>query len=187
MARILIVYESKYGQTEKIAKFLSNRMLTQGHSVNLLNLRNRETLSPANYDGIVVGAGLYMRRYPRALVKWVQTHSKTLSQRPTAFFSVCLAVMQSDLKTQRDLHVIENDFFKKTKWYPKRREAFAGALSYTKYSWLTKQVMKIMARASGGDADTSKDYEYTSWKDVSRFSDNFINSLREVRPEMRAP
>ncbi|HEY8272714.1 MAG TPA: flavodoxin domain-containing protein [Pseudobdellovibrionaceae bacterium] len=187
MARILIVYESKYGQTEKIAKFIVNRMLSQGHSVNLMNLRTKDLQSPANYEGIIVGGGVYMRSYPKSLVKWVQENSRNLSQKPTAFFSVCLAVMQNDLRTQRDLHLIENNFFKKTKWFPKRREAFAGALSYSKYGWLTKRVMKLMAQSRGGDSDTSRDYEYTSWKDVSRFSDNFVNSLRQMSNEMHAP
>ncbi|MGZ3748250.1 MAG: flavodoxin domain-containing protein [Pseudobdellovibrionaceae bacterium] len=190
MARILIVYESKYGQTEKIARFMSEGMIKQGHSVDLMSVSGKNVRSPLNYDGIVIGAGIYMRRYPRALVKWVHDNSRVLNKKTTAFFSVCLAVMQNDRMAQRDLQTIENNFFKVTNWIPKRRGVFAGALSYSKYGWLTKQIMKGIARVRGGDTDTSRDYEYTSWNDVVRFSDNFLKSLLtagETGVEMRAP
>lgn len=189
MARILIVYESKYGQTEKIARFIFDRMVKQGHSLNLLNLSDKDFVSPASYDGIVVGSGLYMRRYPKSLQKWVRTNALTLNRKPTAFFTVCLAVLQNDLKVQRDLRLIANNFFKQTAWYPKRREIFGGALSYLKYGWLTKQLMSYIGRASGRDTDTSRNYEYTNWQDVGQFSDEFSNSLqaapvrgREIHP-----
>lgn len=181
VARILIVYESKYGQTEKIAKFIFERMLKQGHSLSLMNLCNEDSLSPAKYDGIVVGGGLYMRRYPKRLQKWARKHAETLNRKPTAFFTVCLAVLQNDLKVQRDLRLIANNFFKKTAWYPKKRGAFAGALSYLQYGWVTKQMMHLIGRASGRDTDTSRNYEYTNWKDVGQFSDEFANSLQTGR------
>jgi menaquinone-dependent protoporphyrinogen oxidase len=33
--------------------------------------------------------------------------------------------------------------------------------------------MKRIASASGGDTDTSRDYEYTDWKDLRDFVDRF--------------
>jgi menaquinone-dependent protoporphyrinogen oxidase len=185
VARVLIVYESKYGQTEKIAKFLYSRLLGQGHSVNLMNLGAKDFRPPTDYDGIIVGAGIYMQRYPKNLEKWVQTYYPTLSQRSTAFFSVCMAVLDKNLKVQRDLQRIANKFFDKTNWHPKRREVFAGALNYSKYGWVTKQLMGLISRASRGDYDTSRDYEYTNWSEVAQFSDDFLSSLSGGREASR--
>lgn len=61
------------------------------------------------------------------------------------------------------------DFFLKTNWRPDRWTIFAGALPYSKYSWIKKRVMKAIVAVAGGDTDTSRDYEYTDWNEVKEF------------------
>lgn len=179
MARVLIVYESKHGQTEKIAKFLRDRMTGQGHAVELMNARHDLSVAFSNYDGVMVGAPIYRRAYPRAIQAWALVHSENLNRKPSAFFSVCMAVMQKDERTQRDLLAIAEKFFKKTGWYPKRRKVFAGAVNFTQYNWFIKLIMKSIAKRGGSvDLDTDKDYEYTKWDEIVRFSDEFVRSLQ---------
>lgn len=178
MARVLIVYESKYGQTHKIAKYLCDRMNTQGHTVEMMNARHLRAVAFSNYDGVIVGAPIYMRSYPRKLRHWVRNHSENLNRTPSAFFSVCMEVLRKDERSQRDLLRISEDFFKKTGWYPKRRKVFAGAVRFTRYNWFVKPVMKWFAIRSGDMPDTNRDYEFTKWNEVARFSDEFVSSLQ---------
>jgi len=37
--------------------------------------------------------------------------------------------------------------------------------------------MKRIARKSGGDTDTSRDYEYTDWAAVDDFAQRFVTDL----------
>ncbi|MGZ3773640.1 MAG: menaquinone-dependent protoporphyrinogen IX dehydrogenase [Pseudobdellovibrionaceae bacterium] len=178
MARILVVYESKYGQTEKISKFIVERLKAKGHSVDLVNLAQNQFVQPEMYDGVIAGAGIYRRRYPSGLYKWAKTYSQSLNKKVTALFSVCLAVLQTkEERIERDVKNIEKKLLMRTSWNPKTRRVFAGALSYTKYNWFIKIVMKGIAKAAGGDTDTSKDFEYTNWNEVTQFTDNFVNLL----------
>lgn len=178
MARVLIAYESKFGQTEKISKFILDRLLSQGHSVDLLNISKGETADIKRYDGIIVGAGIYGSRYPDKISRFVKSNSDILNKKVAVFFSVCLTVMQqTDKKVQRDIEKIENKFFQKTGWSPTKHPVFAGALNYSKYNWIIKQMMRLISRAGGGETDVSRDYEYTNWNDVVRFSDDFSRSL----------
>lgn len=182
MARILVVYESRYGQTEKISKFILERLQSKGHSVDLVNLSKNKSVEPESYDAVIVGSGIYGQRYPREIQTWAKKHSLSLSRNPSAFFSVCLAVLQQkDEKVQRSLKKTEENFFKNTSWSPKMHTVFAGALAYSKYNWIMKQVMRLISKTGGGETDASRDYEYTNWNDVSRFSDDFMNSLRAGR------
>jgi len=190
MARVLIVFESKYGQTEKIAKFISDRLLGQGHTVSLVNLATGESQPPSNYDGVIVGAGIYMQRYLKNMERWVQTYAQTLRQMPSALFTVCLAVMQKNAKVQADLHRISQRFSERTGWFPQKQATFAGALNYTQYGWFLKQFMSLISRSNGGAQDTSRDYEYTDWNEVIRFCDDFTRTLpagRNLNPEIRGP
>jgi menaquinone-dependent protoporphyrinogen oxidase len=56
-------------------------------------------------------------------------------------------------------------------------ERFAGALKYTRYSWLKRMLMKHIAEKEGGDVDTSRDFEYTDWEQVTRFAERFFAAL----------
>lgn len=78
MARILIVYESKYGQTEKISRFIADKMKARGHSVDLLEAHAKST-DLSHYRTIIVGGPVYANGYPRALSKWVKNHSGDLN------------------------------------------------------------------------------------------------------------
>lgn len=175
--RILIVYESKYGQTHKIAKFIYDRMSSKGLVVEMMNARHILPVAFSNFDGVIVGAPIYMRNYPRRLRQWVAKHSENLNKKPSAFFSVCMAAQQKDERTQRDLLRISEDFFKQTGWYPKRRKVFSGAVRFSRYNPLLKLMMKWIAARSGEKLDTHRDYEYTKWNEVSRFCDDFVHSL----------
>nr|BFD62462.1 hypothetical protein BdHM001_11430 [Bdellovibrio sp. HM001] len=173
MAHILIVYESKYGQTEKISRFIADKINSRGHSVDLLEAHAKSTdLSP--YQTVIVGGPVYANGYPRALSKWVKHHSDALNIKPTAFFSVCLGVMQKDQTVQRSEAKIVQGFFRKTNWLPKKWVIFAGALNYSRYGWFTKRIMHNIAKRAGADTDWTRDYEYTDWKEVSQFADDVL-------------
>lgn len=180
-SRILIVYESKNGQTQKISKFISDRMSLQGHTVDMMNMNHLLPVDFSAYDGVIVGAPIYRRSYPRRLQKWVRDHAEQMNKKPSAFFSVCMAVLMKDERTQRDLLSISENFFKTTTWYPKRRKVFAGGVCFTKYGFFVRSIMMYYAKRAGHKLDTHKDYEFTNWIDVSRFSDEFVNSLHARR------
>ena len=55
----------------------------------------------------------------------------------------------------------------------------AGALADTKYNWFIRSMMKRIAAKAGGDTDTSRDYEYTDWPALSRFSVQFARRVAE--------
>jgi menaquinone-dependent protoporphyrinogen oxidase len=68
-------------------------------------------------------------------------------------------------------------FFAETGWHPKRAKPIAGALLYTKYNLLMRFIMKCIAKESGGDTDTSKDFEYTDWAALDRFVYEFAAEI----------
>jgi menaquinone-dependent protoporphyrinogen oxidase len=57
---------------------------------------------------------------------------------------------------------------------------FAGALSYSQYKPLKRLVVRALAAVAGHDTDTSRDYEYTDWQAVERFSAS-VGKLIEVK------
>jgi len=75
-----------------------------------------------------------------------------------------------------DVSKVENAFISETGWPAERFKAVAGALPYSKYNWFVRFVMKRIAQKSGGDTDTSRDYEYTNWVAVDKFVAEFADN-----------
>jgi menaquinone-dependent protoporphyrinogen oxidase len=171
MRKILIVFESKTGQTKKIAESIENELHHEGYWVDLATPKKELPFPMESYQAIIVGGPVYASRYPRSLRKWVERHVEQLNKMPSAFFAVCLGILQvDDQKVQDDERKIMADFFLQTGWRPQATQIFAGALAYTQYGWLKKILMKRIAAKAGGSQDTSRDHEYTDWEQVRSFA-----------------
>lgn len=172
MAKVLIVYATKHGQTKKIANFIANEMKTLGHSVQVSHCDSRREFLPIRaYDMVIVGGPVYAHGFPHNLLRWTKTHADGLKLKPTSFFSVCLGILQKDAKVQQEEKRLVEEFFVKSGWYPDHWTIFAGALPFTQYNWFVRSVMKRISATAGGDTDTRRDFEYTDWDLVRNFAD----------------
>lgn len=175
MGRVLVVYASKHGQTAKIAARLSEELTHLGHTAELRAVRDLAAVDGLEkWDAVLIGAPVYTGRYPRRLRKWVGARAARLSKMPTAFFSVCLGILEAgNAATQRAEHEIVNDFLESSHWRPELTRIFAGALPYTRYNWLVRRLMRRIAAKAGGDTDVTRDFEYTDWEQVRGLAREF--------------
>ena len=74
-------------------------------------------------------------------------------------------------------------FVQETGWQPGKVGKFAGALVYRRYGRVKRWLMKLVVKRAGGDTDTSRDYEYTDWDAVTRFTEDFLGSLGDAQPK----
>jgi menaquinone-dependent protoporphyrinogen oxidase len=171
---VLIVYATRNGQTEKIARRMAETLKAAGRPTMLVDAGRVKRAIPVDGVGaVLVGAPILAGGYSRHVVRFVREHRALLARVPSAFFSVGLAVASRthDGRAQ-SLEVVEK-FVKKTGWRPPRVELIAGALKYTEYGFITRFVIRRIARSEGGETDTSRDYEYTDWAAVDRFALEF--------------
>ena len=176
MSRILVLYGTTEGQTAKIAAFLGDSLRGDGVSAEVVDA-SAASPSPDGYDAVIVAASVHAGGYQRTVRRWVHAHAEALNNRPTAFISVCLAVLQHTPKGEQDLTAIVDRFLTSTGWRPAITKNVAGALAYSRYNWLTRWMMVRIVRKAGGDTDTSRDYEYTDWADLRAFAQEFVRSL----------
>ena len=179
MARFLVLYGTVQGQSGKIANFIADELKVMGHTADIFDAESiPKKILPSNYDAYVIGGGVHIGGYPSPLRRWVSFYSRELNKKPGAFFSVCLGILQNDPKVKKEEEQIVQRFFDKTGWHPEFSTIFAGALTYSKYNWFLKRIMRSIAKkASGVKTDMKKDYEYTNWDDVKRFSQECSRKL----------
>jgi menaquinone-dependent protoporphyrinogen oxidase len=177
MAKALIVYGTTEGQTAKIAQHIADAGRRLGHEVSVQHAPDVGDADLETFDSVIVGASLHEGRYQRAVRTFVDRHKSFLASRRSAFFSVSLAAASHDPEERAEALRIADKFLSGAGWAPNEIGSFAGALKYTQYSWLKRKVMKSIAAKEGGEVDTSRDFEYTDWGEVTHFAEGFFGKL----------
>ena len=172
LSRVLVLYGTTEGQTAKIARAIAGTLRDQGIEVTVVEAGTADPRA-GDYAGVIVAASVHGGRYQRAVQRWVQNNRRALMGKPSAFVSVCLAVLQWQPEVQRELNAIIDRFLMATGWRPTWTKPVAGALVYTKYGWLKRWIMRRIAAKAGGDTDTTRDHEYTDWEDLRTFAKHF--------------
>jgi menaquinone-dependent protoporphyrinogen oxidase len=173
MTRVLVLYGTTDGHTRLVADVISETLALAGLDTDVIQAG---TIDPRlrEYAGTIVAASVHGGRYQKDVEHWVRAHAAELSAQPTAFVSVCLAVLaKSNPKTAADLDAVVARFLATTGWRPTIVKHVAGALLYTRYGIFKRWIMKRIVARSGGATDTSKDYDYTDWADLRAFANEF--------------
>jgi menaquinone-dependent protoporphyrinogen oxidase len=179
--RVLILYATKHGHTRKVAEKLATVLQSRGLTTELLDLSNRGAdFRLDNYSAVILGGPVYAGRFMRPLRSFVAENCETLAKMPTAFFSVGLSAAKNTPKDERDARDAWERFSADTGFKTAQVGLFAGALSYSSYSFFLRFFMKLAARPMA--QDTSHDYDFTNWQTVQSFADTFANRLESLRP-----
>ena len=187
MSRILFLFGTTDGQTAKIVAAAADALRSEGESVEVVEARlEAPGPRPEDYQAVLVAASVHAGGYQRAVFRWVRDHADALNRIPTAFLTVCLAVLEDNPRSQKELAGIVQRFLVKTGWRPQLRKYVAGALLYTKYGWFKKFIMKRIATKTGGGTDTSRDYVYTDWDDLRATVRAFAASRHPASPKAPA-
>lgn len=178
---ILIAYASKEGQTEKIADFIAEVLRHHGHQATTLLCKHvPKGFNTDPFDAAIIGGSIHVGGFPGYLKKFVTNHLDWLSQVPSAFFTVCLAIHSKAEKAVTEARSYGTGFSKETHWQPNLMETFAGANKYTQYGFITRKIMQHIAKNEGRSTDTSQDHEYTDWEKVTQFAEQFLSEARKL-------
>ena len=173
MTRIYIPYGTTEGQTAKIAEYIADVIRDHGHQAQAGDIKGSENTDLGGYDGVIVGASIHMGKHEKYVGEFVRRNLGALERLPSALFSVSLAAHGDTEEAERYVEEFEQE----TGWRPVKVALFSGALLYTQYGFLKRRVMKKIARDKPGNlaTDTSRDYVYTEWDGVKRFTEDFLD------------
>lgn len=179
MRRVLIAYGTSEGQTARIAEAIANVLREHDLEVQLEDLAHSSP-DASGYDAVIIGASVHRGRHQTCVGEYIREQREALSELPTAFYSVSLALAASTEAGNKEAQGYAEEFLRLTMWRPDRVGLFAGALAYTKYNFVLRWIMKRIARSKGGmDLDTSRDWEYTDWSAVRSFGEQCAEAFSE--------
>lgn len=188
MQSIGVLYATREGHTARIADRVAAGLIARGLNAEVKNVRDKNSIPDlSHYAMVILAASVHAGKHEPEMVKFVKEHLVQLQRVPASFLSVTLseagaerpdATPEEHAMFSSDVQNVLNTFFDETGWHPQHVKPVAGALLYTKYGFLTRFIMKRIARKAGGDTDTSRDYEYTDWIGLDRFVEELAQQLR---------
>lgn len=172
MATVLLAYGTGEGQTAKVTARIAETLRERGHETTVVDV-SEETPAVADADAVLVGASIHAGKHQSEVVSFVSDHREALAAVPTGFFQVSLSSVTDDEQGRAEAAGYVEKFIARTDWYPDRIALFGGALRYSEYGFLKRLLMKQIAKRATGGTDTSHDYEYTDWQEVTQFANDF--------------
>jgi menaquinone-dependent protoporphyrinogen oxidase len=187
-SRVLVIFGTSYGQTQKIAVRIAATLENRGFDVELCDAGRKPPALPLKqYTAVVVGSSIIAKGHQPAIKQFVHDHLASLNAMPSAFFQVSAAAGSAQERGRMAAQRILEEFLASQAWTPVLSASIAGAINYTRYNFLLRWYMKRASARNGGSTDTSRDHEYTSWAQVDRFALAIANELRPVAEPVQEP
>jgi menaquinone-dependent protoporphyrinogen oxidase len=176
---IPVFYATSEGQTRRIAERLVAAFRERGFASRAFDVASSDAdcIEWKRVRAAVVGASLHGSRHQRAARAFVRDHAADLNARPSAFFSVSLAAVSPTPAEREEAAQLASGFPAEAGWRPQKVVCLAGRLAYTQYGFVTRFIMKRIARRRGAPTDTSHDYEFTNWDDVACLADGIVRKV----------
>ena len=171
---VLLLYGTSEGQTGKIARFVTERLVQDGQKALMIEARESAFIPDlGEFDAVLIAASLHAGRFQREVIEFVKHNRQALAEKSSALLSVSLSAAGRDPQDVVGLATCVAQFIEQTGWTPGRVHHVAGALRYSAYGLITRWVMRHIAARRGAPTDTRRDYELTDWQDLARFIDEF--------------
>jgi menaquinone-dependent protoporphyrinogen oxidase len=182
MRDVLVFYATTEGQTRRIAERIASDMRARGFNSRAIDV---SSVDPARVDwdnvrGVLLGASLHAGRHQRGAAMFAKAISPRLGLYPSAFFSVSLSAGSANPEEVQTAARVAREFASAAGWNPSEIVCFAGRLAYTRYGWLTRWMMKRIAKKEGGPVDTTRDHELTDWDAVARFTTRMADEIENA-------
>lgn len=174
--RVLLVYHSVEGQTERIAQRITEVLTESGIEVQLSQADHAP--APAGFNGVIAGGSIHAGSHSRQLIAYLTANASALNALPAALFQVSLTSADESPEKMAEAGQYVATLLEATGFDPDIVARFAGALAYTRYGYFKRKLMVKIAGRDSGDTDTSRDYEYTDWEAVEHFARDVASYVR---------
>jgi len=158
MSRVLVVYGTKTGCTEGIARRIGETLAQGGADVDVVPAKDKPAV--AGYDAVLVGSGVRAGSWHGAVKSWVTEHAEELKALPVAFFTACLT-MASEPEKAEEVRAYTDALIADTGVEPVDIGLFAGMNEPKKFSLPERLIMKAMKAPEGDFRDLEAVAQWT--------------------------
>ncbi len=164
---VLIAYESKYGATAEIAEKIGEVLQQSNLEVDVKPAGDVKDVS--SYQAVVLGSAVYVGKWRKQAVKFLQTHEEALANMPVWIFSSGPTDEGDPVELLNGWRMPENIQPVVDRIQPRDVAVFHGQLDPDKLNFIERRMIK-MVEAKIGD--------FRDWEAIQAWGQAIADGLR---------
>ena len=167
MNKILLTYASKYGSTREIAERISDMLCQAGLQVDVFPING--TLDLSAYPAVILGSAIYIGKWQKEAVQFLQSHERELAERSVWLFS------SGPTGEGNAVHLVEGKRLPAElepvvgRIRPRDVTVFHGNINQTKINFIEKWAIKNLKKKPFGD--------YRDWNAIAAWAKNIADAM----------
>ncbi|MFX1537722.1 MAG: flavodoxin domain-containing protein [Promethearchaeota archaeon] len=150
MSKALIVYGTRYGATAMTSNEIADVFRQEGLDVKVVNLKDEKVKDISEYDLVVVGSGIRIKKWTKEPEKFLKKFQKELAKKKTAIFISCGAKYPLDEKADVETEI---EYARTTYLEEKAAEynlkpialgLFGGVYNFNKMGWFFRKTLSAV-------------------------------------------
>lgn len=150
MVKALIVYGTRYGATEMTSKEIADVFRDEGLDVKVVNLKEEKVKNISDYDLVLVGSGIKIKKWTKEPEKFLKNFKKELASKKTALFICCGAKypLDEDVDVETELRYARKNHLEakaaKYNLQPIVYGLFGGVYNFNKMGWFFRKTLSAV-------------------------------------------
>ncbi|HYF83380.1 MAG TPA: flavodoxin domain-containing protein [Clostridia bacterium] len=158
--KILIIYATKYGCTQKAVTLLKSKL---GENVSSINIMKDKVPELKEYDTVILGGSIYVGKIQKQMHKYMLKHAEELKTKRLGLF-ICAGEQDSVIIEKELKASFPEELFS----HAVIMETFGGELHIDKISFIEKHVIRIVK-------GITQDYSRLSKDKIDKYAKNILS------------
>jgi len=175
MKKILIIYASRFGQTEKICFYIQEQLLMKKLACDVVNIiALDETVNLIDYTHILLASSIYYGKHNKALLTWIDKYHDRFLNKIVGFISVNLTARKPN-RDRVDTNIYTKKLMIESPYQFDIVDVFAGKLNYRQYNLLDRYMLRFVMWITKGETNFDTNKEYTDWGRIDGFIEKWLS------------
>lgn len=169
---ILVTYASKYGATQEIAEKIGEVLRQAGLQADVIPVHGIRELRP--YEAVILGSAIYIGKWQKEAVKFLQANEKILADRPVWLFSSGPTGVGDPVELVEGLRLPADLQPVADRIHPRDITVFHGYINPDKINFIEKWAVKSLVKKPMGD--------FRDWDAIVTWTTTIADALKDAEP-----
>lgn len=167
---ILVTYASKYGATKEIAEKIGEVLRQAGLQADVYPVDGIRSLN--SYQAVILGSAVYIGKWQKEAVKFLQANEKSLAERPVWIFSSGPTGEGDPVELVEGLRLPAELQPVAERIHPRDIAVFHGHINPDKINFIEKWAIKSLVKKPFGD--------FRQWDVIISWATSIAETLKEA-------
>jgi menaquinone-dependent protoporphyrinogen oxidase len=167
--QVLVTYATKHGATAEIAEKIGEVLRQEGLPVDVFPVKQVQELAP--YTAVILGSAVYIGRWRKEAVKFLEANEQLLAERDVWLFSSGPTGQGDAVELLQGWHFPEGQQPIADRIQPHEIVVFHGALEVNDLNFIEKRMIKMVESPTG---------DFRDWEGITDWATAVVDTLKEA-------